>query len=56
MCKTLLPLKLLADADGWQFLGKNTCILYFLLPTFKKKFSRITEMVSVVSLPLSAVT
>jgi len=30
MCKTLFPLKLLSDADNWQFLGNETYILYFL--------------------------
>jgi len=30
MCKTLLPLKLLVDADAWQNWGQNeTFTLYF---------------------------
>jgi len=39
MCKTLLSLKLLLDADDWPFFWKNeTNILYFLpLPPFKNR-------------------
>jgi len=40
MCKALLPLKLLADADKWQILGRN---LYFVFSAFPfKKRSRGT--------------
>jgi len=27
MCKTLLPLKLVVDADDWQFWGKTKLII-----------------------------
>jgi len=43
MCKALLPLKLLADAEDWQFLGKTKfkfCIFCRRRPPspFKKRF------------------
>jgi len=33
MRKTLLPLKLLVDADAWQFWGKTKFILYIFSPS-----------------------
>jgi len=44
MCKTLLPLKLLVDANAWQ-IGeqKETYVLYFLPPSLFKKRFRATD-------------
>jgi len=42
MYKTLLSLKLLADADDWEFLSKTTLIFSAPLPPCKKR-SRATE-------------
>jgi len=49
MCKSLLPLKLLVNADAWQFGSKNeTDVLYFLPPShlFKKSFPRYYFMLA----------
>jgi len=44
MCKALLPLKLLADADDWQFLGKTKPIFcIFCPPPLFKKRSHATD-------------
>jgi len=36
MCKTLLPLKLLVDAEDWSFLGKTKLIFYIFCPPVQK--------------------
>jgi len=41
LCKTLLPLKLLVDADDWPFFGKTKLIIYiFCPPPVQKTFPR----------------
>jgi len=35
-CKTLLPLRLLVDANDWQFESKTKLIFYIFCPLFKK--------------------
>jgi len=32
MCKTVLPLKFLVDADAWQIWGKTKLIFYIFCP------------------------
>jgi len=39
MCKTLLPLKLLIDADAWKFWGKTKLIFYIF--TFNIKLIKM---------------
>jgi len=36
MCKTLLPLNLVVDADDWKFGGKKNFIFFATSPLFKK--------------------
>jgi len=44
MCKILLPLKLLVDADAWQIGEQNkTYILYFLPPCSKNVSAPLIE-------------
>jgi len=40
MCKTLVPLKLLVDADSWQIGGKTKLIFYIFRPPVQKTFPR----------------
>jgi len=40
LCKTLLPLKLLVDADDWPFFGKTKLILYIFCSPVQKTFPR----------------
>jgi len=50
--KTLLSLKLLVDADTWQFWGKTKLIFYiFCLPSLFKKRTRATGQVEARRVP-----
>jgi len=49
MCKALLPLKVLVDADAWQIFEKNeTYILYFLPlpPDINERYETLQKAIS----------
>jgi len=55
MCKTLLPLKSLVDADAWQICEQDeTYILYFLPPThlFQKRFLSTVNLTNLTTIIL----